>query len=105
MKGEKGSYPIREWPEEDRPREKLLELGPEFLSDAELLAIIIRTGDGRSGRTALDHARQFIAQFKPIRRKWGVCLVLALEERNLEIFFSCRPHGSARGVPVTWPEP
>jgi DNA repair protein RadC len=67
VKGEKGTYPIKEWPEEDRPREKLLERGPEALSDAELLAIIIRTGDGTSGKTALDHARQFIAQFKSFR--------------------------------------
>jgi DNA repair protein RadC len=67
MKGEKGTYPIKEWPEEDRPREKLLERGPETLSDTELLAIIIRTGDATSGRTALDHARLLIAQFKSFR--------------------------------------
>jgi DNA repair protein RadC len=64
VKGGKGTYPIKEWPEKDRPREKLLERGPEALSDAELLAIIIRTGDGTSGRTALDHARQLITRFK-----------------------------------------
>jgi DNA repair protein RadC len=67
VKGEKGTYPIKEWPEGDRPREKLLERGPEALSDAELLAIIIRTGDSSSGRTALDHARHLIAKFKSFR--------------------------------------
>jgi DNA repair protein RadC len=61
------SYPITEWPEADRPREKLLEHGPESLSDAELLAIILRTGDSTSGRTALDHARQLIRTFKNFR--------------------------------------
>jgi DNA repair protein RadC len=67
VKGEKSSFPITEWPEGDRPREKLLEHGPESLSDAELLAIMIRTGDGASGRTALDYARQLINTFKNFR--------------------------------------
>ena len=67
MKREKGAYPIKAWPEGDRPREKLLEQGPESLSDAELLAIVIRTGDSSSGRTALDHARQLLTMFKSFR--------------------------------------
>ena len=67
MKDTRDSYPITEWPEADRPREKLLEHGPESLSDAELLAIILRTGDSTSGRTALDHARQLIRTFKNFR--------------------------------------
>ena len=39
-------YPqtIKDWPEDDRPREKLTKFGPEALSNAELLAIILRTG-------------------------------------------------------------
>jgi DNA repair protein RadC len=64
IKGAKGSYPIKEWPKGDRPREKLLEQGPDALTDAELLAIVLRTGDGKSGRTALDHARQLIKKFE-----------------------------------------
>jgi len=36
--------PIREWSEDDRPREKLLKYGEHTLSNAELLAMIIRTG-------------------------------------------------------------
>ncbi|UCC66280.1 MAG: DNA repair protein RadC [Deltaproteobacteria bacterium] len=67
MTREKDSYPIKEWPEGDRPREKLLEQGPESLSDAELLAIILRTGDGSRGRTALDHARYLVKKFKNFR--------------------------------------
>jgi len=35
---------IKEWPEDERPREMLLEKGPEALSDAALLAILLRTG-------------------------------------------------------------
>lgn len=38
------SVPVKLLPSEDRPREKLLRLGPEALSDAELLAIVLRTG-------------------------------------------------------------
>jgi len=67
VKGEKRSYPITEWPKGDRPREKLLAQGSESLSDAELLAIVLRTGDGTSGKTALDHARQLIKKFETFR--------------------------------------
>ncbi len=49
--------PIKEWPESDRPREKLLEHGPESLSPAELLAIILRTGEASTKQSALDHGR------------------------------------------------
>ena len=52
--------PIKEWPESDRPREKLLEHGPESLSPAELLAIILRTGEASTGQSALDHGRELM---------------------------------------------
>ena len=58
---------IKNWPEDDRPREKLLKKGPEYLSDAELLAIILRTGDGYSGKSALDHARMLLSTFGNFR--------------------------------------
>jgi len=60
-------YPqtIKEWPEDDRPREKLLKFGPEALSGAELLAIILRTGT--KGKTALDHAKAIISEYKSFR--------------------------------------
>ncbi|MEK7758632.1 MAG: UPF0758 domain-containing protein, partial [Pseudomonadota bacterium] len=44
--------PITDWPQAERPREKLLARGPETLSDAELLAIFLRTGV--AGKTAVD---------------------------------------------------
>jgi DNA repair protein RadC len=53
--------PINEWPEDDRPREKLLSKGPGSLSDAELLAIFLRTGT--RGKSAVDLARALIAKF------------------------------------------
>ena len=53
--------PITDWPEAERPREKLLALGPGALSDAELLAIFLRTGV--PGQTAVALARSLIAEF------------------------------------------
>ena len=50
---------ISEWPVDDRPREKLIARGPEALSDAELIAIFIRTG--LKGSTAVDLARSVLA--------------------------------------------
>jgi DNA repair protein RadC len=53
--------PITDWPEDDRPREKLLLKGPGSLSDAELLAIFLRTGV--KGRSAVDLARALLEKF------------------------------------------
>jgi DNA repair protein RadC len=60
-------YPnrITDWPEEERPRERLLRHGPDALSEAELLAIILRVGAGQI--TAVDLARRLISEFKGIR--------------------------------------
>jgi len=52
---------IKDWPERDRPREMLLDKGPEALSDAALLAIFLRTG--RQGQNAIDLAREMIVKF------------------------------------------
>lgn len=57
--------PIREWPEAERPREKLLSNGPGSLGDAELLAIFIRTG--LPGKTAIDLARDVLVQAGGLR--------------------------------------
>jgi DNA repair protein RadC len=56
---------IRDWPAGDRPREKLLSAGPATLSEAELLAILLRTGV--RGRSALDVARALLAEFGSLR--------------------------------------
>jgi DNA repair protein RadC len=50
---------IKDWPRADRPREKLLDRGPAVLSNAELLAILLRNGP--RGGTALDQARALLA--------------------------------------------
>ncbi|HKK16031.1 MAG TPA: DNA repair protein RadC [Gammaproteobacteria bacterium] len=57
--------PINDWPVMERPREKLLKRGPVALSDAELLAIFLRTGT--SGKTAVDLSRELLAGFGSLR--------------------------------------
>lgn len=57
--------PITDWPLAERPREKLLQRGAEALSDAELLAIFLRTGT--RGKTAVDLARDVLSHFRGLR--------------------------------------
>jgi DNA repair protein RadC len=52
---------ITDWPEGERPREKLLQKGAAALSDAELLAIFLRTGV--VGKSAVDLARELLIRF------------------------------------------
>jgi DNA repair protein RadC len=56
---------IKDWPETERPRERLMNSGPDALSDAELLGIILRTGNRRS--SAMDLARQLLDEFGGLR--------------------------------------
>jgi DNA repair protein RadC len=51
---------IRNWPSNERPREKLLARGIAALSDAELLAILL--GCGRRGQTAVDLGRELLSR-------------------------------------------
>ncbi|HLY67551.1 MAG TPA: DNA repair protein RadC [Chloroflexota bacterium] len=52
---------LKEWPESERPRERLLAHGPAYLSNAELLAIVLRTGV--RGKTVLTMAENLLASF------------------------------------------
>ncbi len=72
--------PITDWPEHERPREKLLLRGPGALSDAELLAIFLRTGV--PGKSAVDLARDLLNEYGGLR---------ALLEADQKQF--CRGHG------------
>ena len=56
---------ISDWPPSERPREKLLSQGAQSLSDAELLAIFLRTGTVAA--SALDQARQLLSEFGSVR--------------------------------------
>lgn len=71
---------IADWPAGERPREKLLQRGPSALSDAELLAIFLRTGV--VGKSAVDLARDVLARFNTLTR------LFAAGEREL-----CDIHG------------
>ncbi|BFM50599.1 DNA repair protein RadC [Marinomonas sp. THO17] len=56
---------IKHWPEQDRPREKLIQYGASTLSDSELLAIFLRTGT--HGLSAVELARQLLQHFGGLR--------------------------------------
>lgn len=58
--------PITDWPNEDRPREKLLAKGPPALTDAELIAILFQTGT--RGKTALDLAKELLVAHGGIKK-------------------------------------
>ncbi len=80
---------IIDWPEEERPREKLLAKGPKVLSDAELLAIFLRTGI--NGKTALDLARDLLQSFGGLR---------PLLEANAADFCQTKGIGPAKYVQI-----
>ena len=61
---------IADWPVTERPRERLLALGPEALSDAELIAIFLRTGV--RGKSALDLARDLLGRCGGLAQLLGV---------------------------------
>ena len=76
---------IQNWPKSERPREKLIERGPQSLSDAELLAIFLRTGV--AGKSAVDLARDLQNQHGSIG---------ALLNADFATFTSSRGLGAAK---------
>jgi len=59
MELKNNNFPIKSWAESDRPREKLIQFGRHSLSDSELLAILI--GSGNKEETALDLSKRMLA--------------------------------------------
>jgi DNA repair protein RadC len=76
---------IKDWPAEERPREKLLQRGPLALTDAELLAIFLRTGT--HGKSAVDLARDLLESFGSLK---------ALLDADLDRFCQANGLGSAK---------
>lgn len=72
--------PIKAWPADERPREKLFHGGAANLTDAELLAILIRVG--KKGATAVDLARNLLSDNRTLRE---VSLMSVEEIENLGI--------------------
>ncbi|MGE0385291.1 MAG: DNA repair protein RadC [Gammaproteobacteria bacterium] len=80
---------IRDWPAGERPREKLLQRGAAALSDAELVAILLRTGV--RGQSAIDLARTLLQHFGGLR---------ALLEAPFGSFRSAGGGGAARWAQI-----
>jgi DNA repair protein RadC len=78
---------IKHWPEAERPRERLLARGPEAMSDAQLVAIVLRTGGG--GRSALDVAMELLDTFGTMRD---------LERASVSEFCSLKGMGTAKAA-------
>ena len=78
---------ITDWPKHERPREKMLLRGPDALSDAELLAIFLRTGT--RGKTAVDLARELLDHFGGLR---------SLLNADKQTFCDCLGLGEAKYV-------
>jgi len=60
------SYKITRWPKKERPRERLLQHGPQPLTEAELLGILI--GKGTRKKTAIDLARELLDQYESLQK-------------------------------------
>jgi DNA repair protein RadC len=73
---------ISSWPREERPRERLLSKGAQALTDAELVAILIRLGI--KGMNAVEMARQLLTQFGSLRAMVEAPVAALLEVKGLK---------------------
>ena len=65
MKSKRMSSGIREWPEDERPRERLLARGPQDLTDGELIAILLRVGV--RGKSAVELGHDLVKRFGSVQ--------------------------------------
>jgi DNA repair protein RadC len=72
---------IADWPEDERPRERFLKHGANALSEAELLAIFLRTGI--AGANAVELGRQLLARFGNLQRLFAAPLSEVASVRGL----------------------
>lgn len=63
---EKKNYTIKDWPDEERPRERLVKYGVDYLTDAELLGIILVKG--YQGKTSVDIAKELLSESGGLRK-------------------------------------
>jgi DNA repair protein RadC len=80
---------IKEWPEEERPRERLLKHGATGMSDAQLLAIILRTGG--QNKSAMDMAIELIDKFGGVSN---------MEQASLTEYCSIKGLGKAKAAQI-----
>ena len=72
MKEEKKRPTIKQLPAHERPRERLIQSGDEYLTDAELLGIIIR--DGTINYSAVDIAKEILSKYSDFRKLYSVSI-------------------------------
>lgn len=63
---------ICDWPEQERPRERLIQRGPQVLTDAELLAVFLRVGT--PGKSAVDLARDLVGHFGSLAKVFSASM-------------------------------
>ena len=92
------STPIRHWPADERPREKLARSGADSLSDAELLAIFLRTGT--TGKSAVELGRELLNQFGGLRQILNAeqSTLAFLGRRAGQVRARCRPPSNWGGA-------
>lgn len=83
------SFPIKQWAEDDKPREKLMLKGKQVLSDAELLAILI--GSGSRNESAVDLSKRIIASVSNLK---------ALGRLTLKQLTEFKGIGEAKGITI-----
>jgi len=86
-----GQYSIKipDWPEDERPRERMLKHGRDALSEAELLAIVLRTGNGKN--SAVDLARHILNKYDGLR---------GLDGQSIEELQSIKGIGLAKAAQI-----
>jgi len=77
--------PINRWPEAERPREKLIKYGSEYLSNGELLAILLRTGinSKNTSKSALDLANTVFSRYKYLNELFNVSVAELIEIKGI----------------------
>lgn len=89
-------YTIKEMPEDERPQEKLIKFGPDYLSNAELLALIIRTGN-RNGDSAIDTATKVLRSLRTANDSNGLN---SLKNANLSNLMEVDGIGEAKAAMI-----
>lgn len=89
-------YTIKEMPEDERPQEKLIKFGPDYLSNAELLALIIRTGN-RKGDSAIDTANKVLRSLRTANDSNGLN---SLKNANLSNLMEVDGIGEAKAAMI-----
>jgi DNA repair protein RadC len=79
---------IPDWPEDERPRERMLNHGPEALSEAELLGILLRTGSGK--KTSVDLARNLLKTHEGLRGLDQQPISVLCEEKGIGLAKACQ---------------